>query len=93
MVKQSETGDIIRASVPTGKKQGESIGRVLVRARGFFDITTRTERIEGSPIASVPLFIVAVGTVVRKERARIPPIVSRRYSGPLSVKERSTTSC
>lgn len=42
-----QTGDITRAIVTTGKKQGIYVGRVLVRATGSFDITTRRGRIAG----------------------------------------------
>lgn len=41
------TGDMVRAVVPTGKKQGVHIGRVLVRASGSFDITTPHGRLSG----------------------------------------------
>ncbi|WP_017590069.1 RNA-guided endonuclease IscB [Nocardiopsis ganjiahuensis] len=34
------TGDLVRAVVPSGKRAGTHTGRVLVRARGSFDITT-----------------------------------------------------
>jgi hypothetical protein len=39
-VKGFQTGDLVRALVTTGKKQGKYVGRVLVRASGSFDITT-----------------------------------------------------
>jgi hypothetical protein len=42
-----QTGDITRAIVTTGKKQGIYVGRVLVRATGSFDLTTRRARITG----------------------------------------------
>ncbi|GLV55827.1 hypothetical protein KDH_26710 [Dictyobacter sp. S3.2.2.5] len=42
-----QTGDIARAIVTRGKKQGVYVGRVLVRATGSFDITTRRGRIAG----------------------------------------------
>jgi 5-methylcytosine-specific restriction endonuclease McrA len=42
-----QTGDITRATVTTGKKQGSYVGRVLVRATGSFDLTTRRGRIAG----------------------------------------------
>jgi hypothetical protein len=41
-----QTGDMIRARVPSGKKQGEYVGRVLVRATGFFDIQTQQGRVQ-----------------------------------------------
>jgi hypothetical protein len=42
-----QTGDMVRAVVPTGKYAGVHVGRVLVRATGFFDITTRHGRVQG----------------------------------------------
>jgi 5-methylcytosine-specific restriction endonuclease McrA len=46
-VKGFQTGDIVRAIVTTGKKQGRYIGRVLVRATGSFDIQTKHGRVQG----------------------------------------------
>ncbi|MEU8039165.1 RNA-guided endonuclease IscB [Streptosporangium sp. NPDC049078] len=42
-----QTGDLVRAAVPAGKKAGVHTGRVLVRSSGSFDITTRHGRITG----------------------------------------------
>lgn len=42
-----QTGDITRAVVTTGKKQGIYTGRVLVRSTGSFDLTTKTGRVAG----------------------------------------------
>ena len=42
-----QTGDLVRAVVPTGKRQGTHTGRVLVRAAGWFDITTKQGRQAG----------------------------------------------
>lgn len=33
-----KTGDIVKASIPKGKYQGQHMGRVAVRASGYFDI-------------------------------------------------------
>ncbi len=46
-VKGFQTGDLVRAVVPTGTKQGSYVGRVSVRASGSFDICTKHERIQG----------------------------------------------
>jgi 5-methylcytosine-specific restriction endonuclease McrA len=46
-VKGYQTGDIIRAAVTTGSKQGIYVGRVLVRASGSFDIRTKQGRVQG----------------------------------------------
>ncbi len=46
-VKGFQTGDIVRAVVTTGTKQGIYVGRVLVRASGSFDIRTKQGRVQG----------------------------------------------
>ena len=46
-VKGFQTGDIVKAVVPFGSKAGEYLGRVVVRSRGFFDIKTNKETIQG----------------------------------------------
>lgn len=45
-VKGFQTGDIVKAVVPSGSKQGEYLGRVAVRSRGYFDIETKTDRVK-----------------------------------------------
>lgn len=47
VAKGFQTGDIVRADVPTGKKQGVYIGRVAVRATGSFNITTNRGTVQG----------------------------------------------
>jgi hypothetical protein len=42
-----QTGDLVRATVTTGTKQGIYVGRVLVRASGRFDIRTNGGRVQG----------------------------------------------
>jgi hypothetical protein len=39
------TGDMVQAHVPSGARKGTYAGRVLVRARGSFDIVTKTGRV------------------------------------------------
>ena len=46
-VKGFQTGDMVKAIVLTGSKQGEYLGRVAVKSSGYFDIQTRTKTIEG----------------------------------------------
>ena len=41
-IKGFKTGDIVKAVVTTGKKAGTYIGRVAVRSRGSFNISTQT---------------------------------------------------
>lgn len=42
-----QTGDIVRATVRKGKYAGVHVGRVLIRATGFFDIQTQRGRVQG----------------------------------------------
>lgn len=42
-----QTGDVVRADVPSGKKAGVHIGRVAVRSSGSFNITTSKEKVQG----------------------------------------------
>jgi 5-methylcytosine-specific restriction endonuclease McrA len=42
-----QTGDLVRAIVPAGKRAGTHVGRVLCRASGWFDITTKHGRQAG----------------------------------------------
>ena len=46
-VKGFQTGDIVKAIVPFGLKQGEYLGKVAVRSSGYFDIQTKTQVIQG----------------------------------------------
>jgi len=47
LVKGFKTGDLVKAIVPSGKKQGTHIGRVAVRSNGSFNISTTTETVQG----------------------------------------------
>ena len=42
-----QTGDLVRACVPRGKKRGTYTGRVAVRASGSFNIQTGTTTVQG----------------------------------------------
>lgn len=41
------TGDIVRAVVPDGKRNGTHVGRVAVRTKGYFAIATSGGRVDG----------------------------------------------
>jgi 5-methylcytosine-specific restriction endonuclease McrA len=47
VVKGFRTGDMVRAVVTTGKKQGVYVGRVAVRTSGSFNLTTATGTVQG----------------------------------------------
>ena len=46
-VKGFQTGDIVKAIIPTGSKQGEYLGRVITRSRGYFNIDYGEDVVEG----------------------------------------------
>ncbi|GCE13543.1 RNA-guided endonuclease IscB [Tengunoibacter tsumagoiensis] len=46
-MKGFQTGDVVKAVVPHGKKRGIFVGRVAVRSSGFFNITTKDGTIQG----------------------------------------------
>jgi 5-methylcytosine-specific restriction endonuclease McrA len=46
VVRGFQTGDMVRAMVPSGKNAGTHVGRVTVRATGQFDISTATRKLQ-----------------------------------------------
>ena len=46
-VKGFQTGDMVKAIVPKGPKQGEYIGRVVIHSYGYFDVQTKIKKIRG----------------------------------------------
>jgi hypothetical protein len=46
VVRGFQTGDMVKAIVPTGKNAGTHVGRVTVRATGQFDISTPTKKLQ-----------------------------------------------
>lgn len=46
VIRGFQTGDIVRAVVPSGKNAGTHVGRVTVRATGQFDLATATARLQ-----------------------------------------------
>ena len=47
MVRGFQTGDLVRAEVPKGKKAGVWVGRVAIRATGYFNIQTKAGVVQG----------------------------------------------
>ena len=45
-VKGFQTGDIVKAVVPSGLKRGEYFGRVIIKSSGYFKINTEDALIE-----------------------------------------------
>ena len=47
LVRGFQTGDMVKAVVPNGLKQGEYLGKVAVRSSGYFDIQSKTQIVQG----------------------------------------------
>lgn len=74
-VKGYQTGDIVKAVVTQGKKVGTYVGRVAVRATGFFNITTEAGTIEGIHHRYCRLIYRADGYSYQfGRRAAFPPV-------------------
>lgn len=78
-----QTGDIVSATVTTGKKVGSYVGRVLCRASGSFDIATTTGRVAGisykycKPIHKKDGYSYGFSGRGDFSRSRVPPQVCR----------------
>lgn len=74
-VKGFQTGDLVRAVVATGSKQGSYVGRVLVRASGSFDIRTKQGRVQSishrfcTPIHRCDGYTYAIGERYAQENS------------------------
>ena len=83
-VRGFQTGDIIRAVVPSGKKTGIHIGRVAVRASGSFNITTPTGVVQGINAKYCTLISRADGYGYQQERRTFLPALKDGVSGAVS---------
>jgi 5-methylcytosine-specific restriction endonuclease McrA len=76
-VKGFQTGDMVKAVVPTGKKAGVYVGRVAVRTSGSFNITTEKGTVQGISYKHCRLLQRMDGYqysfTIRREVGAIPP--------------------
>ena len=72
-VKGFQTGDIVRAVVPTGKYAGRYTGRVAVRRSGSFDVTTANAKVQGISYRFCSALHRCDGYDYRKGGAAFPP--------------------
>lgn len=77
-----QTGDMVRAVVTTGSRQGVYTGRVLVRATGSFDLAREHERLQGISHRFCSTLHRCDGYSYQKGTAAIPP---RARSGGASL--------
>jgi len=65
-----QTGDMVKAIVTKGKKVGTYIGRVLVRARGSFDIITQQGRVQSIGYRTCTMLYRCDGYSYQKGKSR-----------------------
>lgn len=74
-----QTGDIVRAVVPRGKKIGTYVGRLAVRSSGNFNITTSANRVvQGISHRFCKMLQSSDGYLVFHERMALPPLPAVR---------------
>jgi len=67
-----QTGDMVKAIVPTGKKAGTYIGRVSIRSTGSFNIKTKSGTIQGISYQYCKMLHGADGYTYESEAAFLP---------------------
>ena len=73
-VKGFQTGDLVRAVVTSGTKQGTYMGKVAVRTSGSFNITTRHGTTQGISHRCCVLVARSDGyTYVQGKEGALPP--------------------
>jgi len=73
-VKGFQTGDIVKAVVPSGAKRGTYVGRVAVRATGSFNITTKEGKtVQGISHRHCTALQTCDGYSYQKGEAAFPP--------------------
>lgn len=73
-VKGFQTGDLVKAVVTSGTKQGVYVGRVAVRASGSFNLITSTSTIQGVSYKYCRLLHRADGYQYTKGERVLPPV-------------------
>lgn len=74
IVKGFQTGDMVKAIVPKGKKQGTYHGRVAIRTSGSFNITTAHGTIQGIGSQYCQVIHHSDGYSYAKGAAAFPPV-------------------
>ncbi|MGW2748433.1 RNA-guided endonuclease IscB [Streptomyces sp. NPDC001450] len=77
-----QTGDFVRAVVPSGKKAGTHTGRVAIRASGSFNIATATGTVQGIRHKYVRILQRADGYAYTTTTERTPAPVTCRKTRP-----------
>ncbi len=75
-VKGFQTGDLVRAAVPKGTKQGRYVGRVAVRTSGSFNLTTQHQTVQGISHRFCTLIVHSDGYSYQQGKERVLPPVA-----------------
>jgi len=75
-VKGFQTGDLVRAIVPKGTKQGRYVGRVAVRTNGSFNLTTEHRTVQGISHRFCTLIARSDGYSYQQGKERVLPPVA-----------------
>jgi hypothetical protein len=75
-VKGFQTGDVVRAVVMSGTKQGTYVGKVAVRTSGSFNITTKHGTVQGISHRCCTLIAHSDGYSYRQGKERVAPPVA-----------------
>jgi 5-methylcytosine-specific restriction endonuclease McrA len=75
-VKGFQTGDVVRAVVTSGTKQGSYVGKVAVRASGSFNITTKHGTVQGISHRCCTLIVRSDGYSYGQGKERVAPPVA-----------------
>ena len=75
-VKGFQTGDVVRAVVTSGTKQGSYVGKVAVRASGSFNITTKHGTVQGISHRCCTLILRSDGYSYGQGKERVAPPVA-----------------
>ena len=75
-VKGFQTGDLVRAVVPKGTKQGRYVGRVAVRTSGSFNLTTQHRTVQGISHRFCTLIARSDGYSYQQGKERVLPPVA-----------------
>jgi len=80
-VKGFQTGDLVRALVPKGTKQGRYVSRVAVRTSGSFNLTTQHRTVQGISHRFCTLIARSDGYSYQQGKERVLPSVDLSADG------------
>lgn len=75
-----QTGDLVRAVVPTGKNVGTHIGRVAVRTTGSFNVHTSSALVQGIHYRHISILQRADGSAYVQQAEAFLPTLNGRVS-------------